>query len=133
MNQVTMMGRIATDPEVRYSVGATPVAIATYRLAVDRRYAKEGGQKTDFIPCKSLGKSGEFVERYLRKGMKMVVIGSWHADQYKDRDGQNKTSHVLLADGYYFCEKREEAAPAPAPQPADFVPVNEDEGIPFTF
>ena len=52
MNKVILMGRLTRDPEVRYTQGNEPMAIARYTLAVDRRGRKDGGEATaDFIQC----------------------------------------------------------------------------------
>ena len=66
MNKVILMGRLARDPEVRYSTGAEPSAVARYTLAVDRR-TKGDKQSADFISCVAFGKAGEFTERYLKQ------------------------------------------------------------------
>ena len=64
MNKVILMGRLTRDPEVRYSQGESPLAIARYTLAVDRRFNRNGDDATaDFINCVAFGKSGEFAER----------------------------------------------------------------------
>ena len=64
------MGRLVADPEVRYSTDN--MAIARYRLAVNRRYKKDGEEQTaDFINCVAFGKNGEFAEKYLHQGMKI--------------------------------------------------------------
>ncbi len=66
MNKVILIGRLTRDPEVRYSQGAEPMAIARYTLAVDRRKRSgDGEQKADFISCVAFGKSGEFADMYL--------------------------------------------------------------------
>ncbi len=73
MNKVILMGRLTRDPEVRYTQGEQPMAIARYSLAVDRRFARnnqEGQQTADFISCVAFGKNGEFAEKYLHKGHK---------------------------------------------------------------
>ena len=69
------MGRLTKDPDVRYSQGENATAIARYSIAVDRRFKKEGEQTADFIGCVAFGKLGEFAEKYLRKGTKVVVTG----------------------------------------------------------
>ena len=85
MNKVILMGRLTRDPEVRYSQGAEPLAVARYSLAVNKRFKRQGEQGTrrtsdaesgsaqrsadrdaDFIPCVAFGKNGEFTERYFR-------------------------------------------------------------------
>lgn len=68
MNKVILMGRLTRDPEVRYSQSSEPVAVARYTLAVNRRFKRKDEPEADFIPCVALGKSGEFAEKYFRKG-----------------------------------------------------------------
>ena len=75
MNKVVLMGRLTRDPDVRYSQGETPLAIARYTLAVDRRFKRNGEQDADFINCVAFGRTAEFAEKYLKQGTKMVVSG----------------------------------------------------------
>ena len=68
MNKVILMGRLAREPEVRYSQGTEPLAIARYTLAVNRRFKRQGEPEADFINCVAFGKTGEFAEKYFKKG-----------------------------------------------------------------
>ena len=64
MNKVILMGRLTRDPEVRYTQGNEPMAIARYTLAVDRRGRKDGGEATaDFIQCVAFRNNAEFAEK----------------------------------------------------------------------
>lgn len=67
MNKVILMGRLTRDPEVRYSQGANPIAIARYTLAVNRVYKREGEPDADFINIVAFGRAGEFAGRYFRR------------------------------------------------------------------
>ncbi len=69
------MGRLTKDPEVRYSQGEKSTAIARYTLAVDRKFKRDGEPNADFINCIAFGKNGEFAEKYLHKGIKILVEG----------------------------------------------------------
>ena len=76
MNKVILMGRLTRDPDVRYSQTANgSMAVARYTLAVDRRFKKDGETNADFISCVAFGKVGEFAEKYLHQGTKIVVEG----------------------------------------------------------
>ena len=76
MNKVILMGRLTRDPEVRYSQSIEPIAIARYMLAVDRRGRRDGNEQTaDFISCIAFGRNAEFAEKYLRQGIKIVIVG----------------------------------------------------------
>ena len=73
MNKVILMGRLCADPEVRYAQNQNQTAIARYRLAVDRRFHRDGDATADFISCVAFGKAAEFAEKYLRQGQKVYT------------------------------------------------------------
>ena len=64
------------------------MCVARYTLAVDRRGARDGQQSADFISCVAFGKNGEFAEKYLKQGTKIVVTGRIQTGSYTNRDGQ---------------------------------------------
>lgn len=138
MNKVILMGRLTRDPEVRYSQGAQPLAIARYTLAVDRRGSKQGEQSADFINCIAFGKSGEFAEKYLHQGTKIVVTGRIQTGSYTNRDGQKVYTTDVVVEEQEFAESKKNTQPAPEPAPAGgyegFMNIPdgvEDEGLPF--
>ncbi|MCL2403951.1 MAG: single-stranded DNA-binding protein [Defluviitaleaceae bacterium] len=106
MNKVILLGRLARDPEVRYSQGPEPFCVARYTLAVTRRFKKEGEPDADFIFCVSLGKQGEFVERYIKKGMQVSLCGRIQVREYTDTTGQRKWSTEVVAEEVQFAESR---------------------------
>ena len=109
MNKVILMGRLTRDPEVRYSQGETPLAIARYTLAVDRRQARSNNgdeQTADFINCVAFGRTGEFAERYLRKGTKIAVTGRIQTGSYTNKDGVRVYTTEVVVDEHEFCESR---------------------------
>ena len=77
MNKVILMGRLTKDPDIRYSQGEKSTAVARFSLAVDRKFKQERQPTADFINCLAFGKRAEFIEKYCRKGTKLVVEGSW--------------------------------------------------------
>ena len=107
MNKVNLIGRLTSDPEVRYTQGDQPMCIASYRLAVERRGKKvEGQQNADFISIKAFGKGGEFAEKYLHKGMKVAVSGHIQTGSYTRQDGQKVYTTDVIADEQEFCESK---------------------------
>lgn len=107
MNKVMLMGRLTKDPEVRYSQGENPMAVARYSLAVDRRGAKKDGEQTaDFINCVAFGKSGEFAEKYLHKGTKIVVIGRIQTGSYTNKEGQKVYTTDVVVEETEFAESK---------------------------
>lgn len=139
MNKVILMGRIVRDPDVRYTQGEKPMAVARYTLAVDRR-KKQGEQTADFINCLCFGKTAEFVQLHLHQGMKMLVVGSWQTGSYTNKDGQKVYTNDCLINEHYFCESKSEgnqdrpANPYTNPIGDDFMSIPdglEDSGLPF--
>ena len=104
MNKVILMGRLVRDPEVKYT-GAKPSAVARYTLAVDRRIKKEGGDQADFIQCVAFGKSGEFAEKYFKKGTKIVVEGRIQTGSY-EKDGQRIYTTDVVVEQQEFAESK---------------------------
>ena len=107
MNRVILIGRIVRDPDVRYSQGANPTAVARYTLAVDRKYKKEGDPTADFINCVAIGMSGEFAEKYLHKGTKIAVVGRIQTGSYTNKDGQKVYTTDVMVEEHEFCESKE--------------------------
>ena len=100
MNKVILMGRLTRDPQVRYTQGQDPMAIARFTLAVDKRGRKqEGQQDADFPSCVAFGKSAEFVEKYVHQGTKIVLTGRIQTGSYTNRDGVKVyTTEVVVED-----------------------------------
>lgn len=114
MNKVILMGRLTRDPEVRYSQGAEPVAVARYTLAVNRRFKRKDEPEADFIPCVALGKSGEFAEKYFRKGQLVDVIGRLQVRSWEDKEGKKHwTTEVIVEEQYFTESKKNSNAAAP--------------------
>ena len=106
MNKVILMGRLIRDPDIRYSQGEKQTAIARYTLAVDRRFKQEGQPSADFINCLALGKNGEFAEKYLHKGTKVVVVGNWQTGSYTNKDGNKVYTNDCFVENCEFAESK---------------------------
>lgn len=104
MNKVALIGRLTREPDVRYSQGGEPMAIARFTLAVDRRTKN---RDADFISCVAFGKSGEFVEKYFHKGMKVVVIGRIQTGSYDSKDGHKVYTTDVVCEELDFCESKQ--------------------------
>lgn len=108
MNKAVLMGRLTKDPDVRYTQGDQPMAIARYTLAVDRRRGRSDSdqQTADFISCVAFGKAGEFTEKYIHKGMKICVAGRIQTGSYTRQDGTKVYTTDVVVEGQEFCEGR---------------------------
>ncbi|QUI25893.1 single-stranded DNA-binding protein (plasmid) [Vallitalea pronyensis] len=106
MNKVILMGRLTKDPEVRYSQGENPLAIARYTLAVNRRFKKEGQPDADFVNIVSFGKAGEFADKFYKKGQQVSIVGRLQVRTYDDPDGNRKWITEVIAEEQYFAESK---------------------------
>ena len=139
MNKVIMMGRLCADPEVRYG-GANNTAVANFRLAVDRRFKRDGEPDADFFLITALGKQGEFAEKYLRKGTKILMEGEIRNNNYTNKDGVMVYQNQIVATSIEFAESKSSQSnnndyqPQPSPQDNDGfmnIPDGLEEELPF--
>lgn len=120
MNVVDLIGRLTKDPDVRRN---DTTVVARYTLAVDR-FGKS--DEADFIPCVAFGKAAEFVEKHLRKGMKIAVTGRIQTGSYTNKDGQKVYTTDVVVNNHEFCERKQLSGGA------GFTDVGDDEELPFS-
>ena len=119
MNKAILMGRLTRDPDVRYSQGENPMAIARYTLAVDRRFKRDGEQNADFINCLAFGRSAEFAEKYFKQGTKIAVSGRIQTGSYTNREGVKVYTTEVVIEEQEFAESKNRGASQPStPQPS---------------
>lgn len=106
MNKTILCGRLVRNPEVRYTQGGKPICIARYTLAVNRRFSREGDQKADFISCIAFGKQGEFAEKYLKQGTKIIISGRIQTGSYTNRDGVKVYTTDVVIEEQEFAESK---------------------------
>ena len=110
MNKVILLGRLTRDPDVKYSQGENQMAVARYTIAVDRRFSRKNNdpdaQTADFISCVAFGKTGEFAEKYLRKGTKIVVEGRLQTGSYVNKDGVKVYTTDVVVENTEFAESK---------------------------
>lgn len=127
MNKVIMMGRLTREPEVRYSQNENSTAIARFSLAVDRKFKRDGEPTADFFNCTAFGKQGEFVEKYLKQGTKVVVTGRIQNDNYTNKNGEKVYSVQIMVEEIEFAESKS----SNDRNENEFVPVPDFEELPF--
>lgn len=141
MNKVILMGRLTRDAQTRYTEGAEPMAISRFTLAVDRRTQRDQeGQSADFISCVAFGKTGQFFEKYGRKGTKFVVEGRIQTGSYTNKDGHKVYTTDVVIETAEFAESKaatgeNQQRPQPAPDSGDgfmSIPDGIDDELPFT-
>mgnify|MGYP003328948793 CR=1 FL=1 len=111
MNRVVLVGRLARDPEVRYSQNDSSMAIARFTIAVDRRRASnaQDGSNADFISCVAFGKQAEFIEKYFTKGNRIGVCGHIQTGSYTNKDGVRVNTTDIVVEEIDFIETRAES------------------------
>ena len=133
MNKALLCGRLTADPTVSYS---NDKAIARFTLAVDRAFKKEGEQTADFISCVAFGKSAEFLEKYVKKGTKLIIEGRIQTGNYTNKDGVKIFTTDVIVEHTEFAESKGSANAQPS-ESKDFESVaaaidSDFEEIPFS-
>lgn len=126
------MGRLTKNPEVRYTEGEKPVAVARYTLAVNRKYKANGQTEADFIDCVAFGKIGEFAEKYLKKGQQIAITGRLQVNNWTDRDGNKRRNMGVVVEEHYFSGSKQKENGTEGQN--GFYPISEDieeDDLPF--
>ena len=132
LNKTILQGRLVADPELRHT--ASGVAVATFRLAVDRDFKNKdtGERQADFITCVAWRQTALFVEKYFSKGRMAIVEGKLQTRTYDDKDGVRRYVTEVVADNVYFGDsKRDDGGKAEEFREAEFTDEYDDGEIPF--
>lgn len=119
MNLVIISGRLANDPDVRYTKSGK--AVANITLAVDRGFGEN--KQTSWIPCTAWEKTAETIGNTLAKGRKIAIEGEWTQRSWETTDGQKRRVDECLIHRFEYCDSKNNLAAQPveppAPKPAD--------------
>ena len=108
INNVVLVGRLANDPEMKYSTSGMP--ITHFRLACDRGVKNEAGEKqTDWLNIVCFQKTAELVSQYCDKGMLVGIEGRIQSRTWEDNDGKRNYMVEIVANNVRFLESRHEA------------------------
>lgn len=138
MNKIILLGRIVRDPEVRYSQGQNSMAIATFSVAVNRKFKRENEPEADFFNCTAFGKQAEFVEKYLKQGTKILLSGRVQNDNYTNKEGHKVYSTRIMAEEIEFAESKgnsnagTQQSTQPQFNPDGFMQIANEEELPFS-
>lgn len=130
MNKVNLTGRLTKDPEVAYSQkDGKNICRASFTLAVDRRF----GEGADFIRCVAFGKTGEFIEKYFKKGNKIGVSGRIQTGSYQNKEGHTVYTTDVICEELEFGESKKESTVPGVNMAVDFedIPEGFEEELPF--
>lgn len=128
MNNVSLMGRLTRDPELRYTPEQT--SVCRYTLAVANR---SEAHPADFINITAWGKGADFARKYFRKGQMVGVQGRIQTGSYTGTDGVKRYTFEVVAERQFFAGSKEQTQEArqEAPKDAEFEVMADDEGLPF--
>jgi len=140
MNKVVFIGRLARDPEVRYTQ-INNTLVCTFALAVSRKGKQEGQPEADFFNIVAWGKTGEFCSKYFKKGQQIGLVGRLQTRNYDDKDGKRVYVTEVIAEEVYFADSKNTAensasstsaqqSSAEAPFNNNYTPVTDDD-LPF--
>jgi len=112
-NQVTLMGRLTRNPELRYTSAGTP--ITDINVAVDDPPRKDRERHTNFFFVTLFGKQAESVAQYMVKGQEVLVNGRLHLRQWEDQEGTRRSRVDVIGQQVTFGHKpRKESIPVAA-------------------
>ena len=136
MNKLIITARPTKDPEIRYSQGTNSTAVAKFDVAVNRKFKREGEADADFFSCVAFGKQAEAIEKYVRKGTKILIEGEVRNNNYTNRDGQKVYGTQIFVESFEFCESKQNAdgnnnAPAPSSDGFMQIPDGLEGDLPF--
>ena len=132
MNTITLLGRLAKNPEARYT--STGKAVTLFTLAVNRPYTNSDGQReADFINCQAWGKTAEVVGNHVSKGDRLLVEGRLQIRSYTDKEGVKRYATEVVVNRVEFIEQKKDSNVKTEASPMDdFGSVDfEQDSIPF--
>lgn len=136
MNNCVMYGRLSKDVELRYS--SNQMAVGRFSLAVNRQYQKQD-KKTDFFNMVAFGTVAENIEKFFRKGSRIVVRCHAQQEEYTNKDGNRVSTVGFIVDSFSFVDTMAEGgiATSQIPEPEESsdgfmnIPSGIDEELPF--
>lgn len=133
MNKVVLLGRLTSDPTVRYT--QTGKVVTQFTLAVDRPFKDaDGNKETDFIPVVVWGKAAELVGNSCQKGHRLLIDGRLQIRSYEAKEGGKRWVTEIIANGVEFVERTADKGSTSGDK-SEFEQFGQavpfDEGIPF--
>ena len=129
MNVVTIIGRLAADPELKTT--GSGISVTNICVAVDRKVTKGEDKITDWIDVVAWRNTAEFICKYFQKGSPIVVTGSLQTRMWDDKNGQKRKTVEVIADSVEFVPKAKGENTVKVDDTDSFQLIEEDEDIPF--
>lgn len=123
LNNVTLMGRLTKDPELR---STTNSSLTAFTVAVERDYQSGSERQVDFVECVAWRKTAEHICKYFHKGQMIALTGSLQSRKWEDKNGNQRTSWEVIVNSVYFCGDKKTASPN-----VEFEEVEDEGELPF--
>ena len=110
LNKVMLMGNLTRDPELRYTPNNT--AVCQIGVAVNRRWRDQDGQQQEevtFVDCEAWSKTADLINQYMRKGRPIFIEGRLKLDQWKDKEGNNRSKLKVVVENFQFVDTKADA------------------------
>lgn len=117
INKTILGGRLTADTELKQTPNGT--SVCSFTLAVNRKYAKEGEQQSDFINCVAWRQTAEFISRYFKKGSSLCIVGNIQTRTWTDQNGQKRYGTEVVVDEALFVDSKNDGGQA---QPGGYIP-----------
>ena len=128
MNKVMLTARLVKDPVIKYN---GEMCIARFTVACDRRFKKDGQQSADFPSCVAFGRTAEFCEKWVKKGVKYDIVGRLQTGSYEDKDGKTVYTTEVVVEDIEFGESKKSQGETKEEPKEEFMEVSDDADLPF--
>jgi single-strand DNA-binding protein len=127
MNRLTIFGRLTKDPELRALEGKEQIThVCNFTVAVNNY-----GDGTSFFNCSIFGKRAQVIEKFFKKGSRIIVSGRMEQQAYM-KDDEKRTAWGVKVDDFSFIDtKKESAASEPAGEAEFVAELEKDDDLPF--
>ena len=130
MNKIILLGRLSKDVEVRYTQ-TNNTMVASFTLAVNRRFKQEGQPDADFINIVAWSKLAEFCSKYFKKGQQVSIVGRLQTRTWEDENGQKRYVTEVVAEEAYFADSKKEEETPLNPEQVWGIDNNSKDDLPF--
>lgn len=133
MNNVSLIGRLTADPELKHTQSG--LAMTRFSVAVDRRVKQGEENQADFINVIAWRQTAEFICKYFTKGQRIALTGRIQTGSYTDSEGKKRSTFDVIAENVEFCDSKNshktDTKSIEVENTADFEQMPDDKDLPF--
>lgn len=129
-NKIILWGNLTRDPQLSYTPNQTPVV--DFGMATNRKWKGQDGEQKEevcFVDCRMFGKRAETINKYLDKGMPLLIEGRLTFDQWEAQDGAKRSKHRITVENFQFVPDGNKQQKRQGTQGQE--PQNPDDDIPW--